>query len=90
MTEVLTISSRNHIMFGHDLLFGINNRILIINSVKICMIFGNGIVDRYSLRITLLFVLVGLSGLYVEITNAFEYAQGARKGLPHIENTSLT
>ena len=51
------------------------------------MIFGNGIVDRYSLRITLLFVLVGLSGLYVEITNAFEYAQGARKGLPHIENT---
>ena len=54
------------------------------------MIFGNGIVDRYSLRITLLFVLVGLSGLYVEITNAFEYAQGARKGLPHIENTSLT
>ena len=54
------------------------------------MIFGNGIVDRYSLRITLLFVLVGLSGLYVEITNAFEYAQGARKGLPRTENTSLT
>ena len=42
------------------------------------MIFGNGFGDRYSLRITLFLVLVGLSGLFVEIINAFEYMQGAR------------
>ena len=42
------------------------------------MIFGNGFGDRYSLRITLFLVLVGLSGLFVEIINAFEYVQGAR------------
>ena len=36
--------------------------------------------DRFSLRISLILVLVGLSGLYIEIINAFEYVQGARKG----------
>lgn len=42
------------------------------------MVFENGFGDRYSLRITLFLVLVGLSGLFVEIINAFEYVQGAR------------
>ena len=42
------------------------------------MVFGNGFGDRYSLRVTLFLVLVGLSGLFVEIINAFEYLQGAR------------
>ena len=46
--------------------------------LKICIVFGNSFADRFSLRITLFLVLVGLSGLFVEIINAFEYAQSAR------------
>jgi len=42
------------------------------------MVFGDSFGDRFSLRITLFLVLVGLSGLFVEIINAFEYIQGAR------------
>ena len=45
----------------------------------ICYFFGNGFGERFSLRISLLLVLVGLSGLCVEIINGFEYMQGARK-----------
>ena len=40
---------------------------------------GNGFGDRFNLRISLIFVLIGVSGLYIEIINAFEYLQGARK-----------
>ena len=45
---------------------------------------GNSFGDRYSLRISLILVLVGLSGLYIEIINAFEYVQGARKGFKNL------
>ena len=48
--------------------------------IKICNVFGNGFGDRFGLRISLMLVLVGLFGLYIEIINAFEYVQGARKG----------
>ena len=48
-------------------------------SLKICDVYGTGFIDRYGLRISLLLVLVGLAGIFVEINNAFEYAQGARK-----------
>ena len=47
---------------------------------KACMLLGNGSGDRFGLRISLLLVLIGSAGLFVEITNAFEYIQGARKG----------
>ena len=47
--------------------------------MKICILFGVGVGDRYSLRISLLLVLVGIAGLYFEIINAFDYIQGARK-----------
>ena len=47
---------------------------------KACTLLGNSIGDRFSLRLSLILVLVGISGLYVEIINAFEYIQGARKG----------
>ena len=40
---------------------------------------GHSIGDRFSLRISLVLVLVGIFGLYIEIINAFEYVQGARK-----------
>ena len=40
---------------------------------------GQSVGDRFSLRISLVLVLIGISGLYVEIINAFEYVQGARK-----------
>ena len=33
-----------------------------------------------SLRTSLVLVLLGISGLYIEIINAFEYMKGARKG----------
>ena len=45
---------------------------------------GNSFGDRYSLRISLILVLVGLSGLYIEIINAFEYVQGARIGFENL------
>ena len=48
-------------------------------SLKICDVYGTGFIDRYGLRISLLLVLVGLAGIFVEINNAFEYVQGARK-----------
>ena len=44
------------------------------------MLLGNGPGDRLGLRISLLMVLIGSAGLFVEITNAFEYIQGARTG----------
>ena len=47
-------------------------------SLKICILFGIGFGDRFSLRISLLLVCIGLAGLYVEIINAFDYLQGAR------------
>ena len=47
---------------------------------KICILFGNGLGDRFSLRISLLLVLVGVLGLTFEIINAFDYIQGARDG----------
>ena len=47
--------------------------------MKICDVYGTSFVDRYGLRISLLLVLVGLAGIFVEINNAFEYVQGARK-----------
>ena len=47
---------------------------------KICIVFGNSFSDRFSLRISLILVLIGVSGLCFEIINAFEYLQGARKG----------
>ena len=34
----------------------------------------------YSLRISLLLVLISVLGLYFEIINAFDYIQGARDG----------
>ena len=48
---------------------------------KICVLFGSGLSDRYSLRISLLLVLIGVLGLTFEIINAFDYMQGARDGL---------
>ena len=47
---------------------------------QICILFGNGLGDRFSLRISLLLVLVGVLGLTFEIINAFDYIQGARDG----------
>ena len=47
---------------------------------KACMLLGYSFGDRFDLRISLLLVFIGSAGLYVEITNAFEYIQGARKG----------
>ena len=52
--------------------------------MKICIIFGNGLGDRYSLRLSLILVILGSSGLFLEIINAFEYVQGARKGLSNL------
>ena len=49
------------------------------NPLKICILFGISIGDRYSLRISLLLVLIGIAGLYFEIINAFDYIQGARR-----------
>ena len=57
--------------------------------LKICTVFGNGFGDRYSLRISLFLVLVGLSGLFVEIINAFEYVQGARSEFKGDTNLSF-
>ena len=48
---------------------------------KACLLLGNGFGDRFGIRISLLLVLIGSAGIYVEITNAFEYVQGARNGL---------
>ena len=45
---------------------------------KVSLTFGSGMA-RFSLRITLLFVCLGLAGLSTEINNAFDYLQGARK-----------
>ena len=47
---------------------------------KACLLLGNGFEDRFGVRISLLLVLIGSAGIYVEITNAFEYVQGARNG----------
>ena len=47
---------------------------------KVCMLLGYGCGDRFDLRISLFLVFIGSAGLYIEITNAFEYIQGARKG----------
>ena len=41
---------------------------------------GHSVGDRFSLRTSLVLVLLGISGLYIEIINAFEYMKGARKG----------
>ena len=49
------------------------------NFLKICAVYGSGFIDRFGLRISLLLVVVGLAGIFVEINNAFEYVQGARK-----------
>ena len=46
---------------------------------KVSLTFGTGIMARFSLRITLLLVCVGLAGLSSELNNAFDYLQGARK-----------
>ena len=46
---------------------------------KVCKLLGQSFGDRFSLRISLVLMLIGISGLYVEIINAFEYVQGARK-----------
>ena len=40
--------------------------------------------DRLSLRVPLIIVLLGSSGLFLEIINAFDYVQGARKGLSNL------
>ena len=40
--------------------------------MKICVLFGDGFLEKISLRISLLLVVVGLAGLYVEIINAFD------------------
>ena len=49
--------------------------------LKICVLFGDGFLEKISVRISFLLVVVGLAGLYVEIINAFDYIQGARHGL---------
>ena len=46
---------------------------------KVSLTFGTGIMARFSLRITLFLVCVGLAGLSSELINAFDYLQGARK-----------
>jgi len=48
---------------------------------KACLLLGNGFEDRFGVRVSLLLVLIGSAGIYVEIINAFEYVQGARNGL---------
>ena len=50
---------------------------------------GNSFGDRFSLRISLILVLIEVSGLYIEIINAFEYLQGARKWFSNFINLSL-
>ena len=49
-------------------------------SLKACTLLGESVSDQFSLRISLVLVLIGASGLYVEIINAFEYVQSARRG----------
>ena len=63
--------------------FWILFEILVTNHVcipwKVCTKLGNSYEDRVSLRVSLVLVLIGLTGLYTEIINAFEYMQGARR-----------
>ena len=50
---------------------------------------GNSFGDRFSLKISLILVLIGVSGLYIEIINAFEYLQGAREWFANFINFLL-
>ena len=64
----------------------LNCRFVFFIPSKICVLFGNGLGDRFSLRISLLLLLVGVLGLTLEIINAFDYIQGARNGFKNSDS----